>query len=203
MLDLGDLMVFTKVVETESLTKAGKLLGLPKSTVSRRVSRLEEHLGAQWLYRSTRADSVTQDRALFFQYCLRSMGVLRDGERACDQQPSQGLVRGAIPYVLGHTLSGPLSPTFSTPIRRTLVRCQRRRVNCCERLDLALAVGPLAGSDWSRSSRTTDAAPLARPAISSARACRKAISSCRDSTCSRRGRSTVATNGGCTTAARK
>mgnify|MGYP002787938196 CR=1 FL=1 len=44
MLDLGDLQVFSKVVETESLTKAGQSLGLPKSTVSRRVSRLEEHL---------------------------------------------------------------------------------------------------------------------------------------------------------------
>ena len=33
MLDLGDLQVFSKIVETESLTKAGQALGLPKSTV--------------------------------------------------------------------------------------------------------------------------------------------------------------------------
>src|ERR1700741_1126481 len=103
MLDLGDLMVFVKVVETESLTKAGRLLGLPKSTVSRRVSRLEEHLGAQLLHRSTRAVTVTQDGALFFEYCLRSIGVLRDGERALQGQRGgvHGVVRLALPYVLG------------------------------------------------------------------------------------------------------
>ena len=63
MLDLGDLMVFTKVVETESLTKAGRVLGLPKSTVSRRMSRLEDHLGIQLLHRSTRAVTVTERTA--------------------------------------------------------------------------------------------------------------------------------------------
>ena len=42
MLDFGDLVIFTKVVETQSLTKAGDLLGLPKSKVSRRISRLED-----------------------------------------------------------------------------------------------------------------------------------------------------------------
>ena len=55
MLDLGDLVIFTKVVETESFTKAGELLGFPKSKISRRISRLEEHLGSQLLQRSTRA----------------------------------------------------------------------------------------------------------------------------------------------------
>ena len=79
MLDLGDLVIFTKVVETESFTKAGNLLGFPKSKISRRISRLEEHLGSQLLQRSTRAVTVTQDGALFFEYCLRSLGVLRDG----------------------------------------------------------------------------------------------------------------------------
>ena len=92
MLDLGDLVVFTKVVETESLTKAGRLLGLPKSTVSRRVSRLEEYLGAQLLYRSTRAVTVTQDGALFLNiasdrwaFCATASGPCRassDNRRA-------------------------------------------------------------------------------------------------------------------------
>ena len=53
MLDFGDLVIFTKVVETESFTKAGTLLGFPKSKISRRISRLEEHLGSQLLHRCT------------------------------------------------------------------------------------------------------------------------------------------------------
>ncbi|MBL0916658.1 MAG: LysR family transcriptional regulator, partial [Sphingopyxis sp.] len=81
MLDLGDLQVFSKIVETESLTKAGQALGLPKSTVSRRISRLEENLGVQLLHRSTRSVPVTEHGAMLFEYCLRSLGVLRDRER--------------------------------------------------------------------------------------------------------------------------
>ncbi len=152
MLDLGDLMVFTKVVETESLTKAGKLLGLPKSTISRRISRLEDHLGAQLLYRSTRAVTVTQDGALFFQYCLRSMGVLRDGERALQNQQDhpQGVVRVAIPYVLGQTLIGPLLAEFlnAYPDVRLVSVLSDDAVNLLRSgFALALAVGPLADSD--------------------------------------------------------
>ena len=152
MIDLGDLVVFTKVVETESLTKAGKLLGLPKSTVSRRISRLEEHLGAQLLFRSTRAVTVTQDGALFFEYCLRSMGVLRDGERALQsrQQQPQGVVRVAIPYILGQTLIGPLLADFLNvypDVRLVSVLSDDAANLIRSGFDVALALGPLPDSD--------------------------------------------------------
>jgi DNA-binding transcriptional LysR family regulator len=151
MLDLGDLMVFTKVVETESLTKAGQMLGLPKSTVSRRVSRLEENLGVQLLHRSTRAVTVTQDGALFFEYCLRSIGVLRDGERALhnQQRTPQGVVRVAIPYVLGQSLIGPLLAGFleQYPDVRLVSVLSDDAVGLLRSgFDVALAVGPLADS---------------------------------------------------------
>ena len=151
MLDLGDLMVFTKVVETESLTKAGQLLGLPKSTVSRRMSRLEEHLGVQLLHRSTRAVTVTQDGALFFDYCLRSMGVLRDGERALQNQRGvpQGVVRIAIPYVLGQSLIGPLLADYLQhfpEVRLVSVLSDDAVGLLRSGFDVALAVGPFADS---------------------------------------------------------
>lgn len=151
MLDLGDLMVFTKVVETESLTKAGQLLGLPKSTVSRRLSRLEEHLGVQLLHRSTRAVTVTQDGATFFDYCLRSIGVLRDGERALQQERSspRGLVKIALPYVLGQSLIGPLIADYlqQFPDVRVVSVLSDDAVGLLrEGFDVALAVGPFADS---------------------------------------------------------
>jgi DNA-binding transcriptional LysR family regulator len=151
MLDLGDLMVFVKVVETESLTKAGTLLGLPKSTVSRRMSRLEDHLGLQLLHRSTRAVTVTQDGALFFEYCLRSIGVLRDGERALQskQNHPQGVVRIAIPYVLGQSLIGPLLARFLErypDVRLVSVLTDDAIGLLRSGFDVALAVGPLADS---------------------------------------------------------
>jgi DNA-binding transcriptional LysR family regulator len=151
MLDLGDLMVFTKVVETESLTKAGQLLGLPKSTVSRRLSRLEEHLGVQLLHRSSRAVTVTQDGATFFDYCLRSIGVLRDGERALQQQKAspRGVVKIALPYVLGQSLIGPLIADYLQhfpDVRVVSVLTDDAVGLLREGFDVALAVGPFADS---------------------------------------------------------
>lgn len=151
MLDLGDLMVFAKVVETASLTKAGKLLGLPKSTVSRRVTRLEEHLGAQLLHRSTRAITVTEDGELFFEYCLRSIGVLRDGERALQrkQHVPQGVVRVAIPYLLGQSLVGPLLAEFLElfPDLRLVSALSDDPVAMLRSgFDVAITLGPLADS---------------------------------------------------------
>ncbi|QXQ06145.1 LysR family transcriptional regulator [Sphingosinicellaceae bacterium] len=151
MLDLGDLMVFTKVVETESLTKAGHVLGLPKSTVSRRLSRLEEHLGVQLLHRTTRAVTVTQDGATFFDYCLRSMGVLRDGERALVNRRAvpHGVVKIAIPYVLGQSLIGPLLARFlqQFPDVRLVSVLSDDAVGLLQAgFDVALAVGPFADS---------------------------------------------------------
>lgn len=151
MLDLGDLQVFTKVVELENLTRAGALLGLPKSTVSRRLTRLEEHLGVQLLHRTTRAVTPTQEGQLFFEYCLRSMGVLRDGERALlnGHATPQGVVRIAIPYVLGQSLIGPLLADFLQrypDVRLVSVLSDDAVGLLRQGFDVALAVGPFADS---------------------------------------------------------
>jgi LysR family transcriptional regulator, regulator for bpeEF and oprC len=151
MLDFGDLLVFTKVVEVESLTRAGQLMGMPKSTVSRRISRLEAHLGAQLLLRNSRAVTVTPDGALFFEYCLRSIGVLRDGERALQNQQRrpQGLVRLAMPHALGQTLLAPLLAEFLElypDLRVITVLADEPTALLRDGFDLAICPGPLADS---------------------------------------------------------
>ena len=47
--DLDALLVFGKVVESRSLSKAALLLGMPKSTVSRKLTKLESDLGIKLL----------------------------------------------------------------------------------------------------------------------------------------------------------
>ena len=53
-IDLNLVSVFAKVVELGSFTDAGRALGLPKSSVSRAVTRLEEALGVRLLQRTSR-----------------------------------------------------------------------------------------------------------------------------------------------------
>src|SRR2546423_5799702 len=59
-MDLNDIVVFTKVVETKSITGAAEQLGLPKSTVSRRLAQLEERLGVRLVQRTTRKLAPTE-----------------------------------------------------------------------------------------------------------------------------------------------
>lgn len=50
----NDLLIFARVAESGSFTAAADRLGLPKSTVSRRISQLEEQLGERLMLRTTR-----------------------------------------------------------------------------------------------------------------------------------------------------
>ncbi len=54
MLDLNSLRVFEKVASLRSFTGAARALGLPKSTISRSIARLEAELGTRLFQRTTR-----------------------------------------------------------------------------------------------------------------------------------------------------
>lgn len=58
-MNLNDLSVFIRVVEDGSFTAAADRLGVPKSTLSRTINRLETHLGVRLLQRTTRSLSLT------------------------------------------------------------------------------------------------------------------------------------------------
>jgi DNA-binding transcriptional LysR family regulator len=53
MLDLNDIGLFVQVVRFGSFAEAGRRLGIPANTVSRRIQELEEQLGARLMQRST------------------------------------------------------------------------------------------------------------------------------------------------------
>src|SRR3982074_148361 len=57
--DRDALLVFGKVVENRSLSKAAVLLGMPKSTVSRKLTKLESDLGIKLLRKNTHQLTVT------------------------------------------------------------------------------------------------------------------------------------------------
>ena len=57
--DVNGLLVFGKVVESRSLSKAAVLLGMPKSTVSRKLTKLEADLGIKLLRKNTHQLTVT------------------------------------------------------------------------------------------------------------------------------------------------
>ena len=58
-LEADDLLLFARVMEAGSFSRAAERLRLPKSTVSRRIAALEERLGEKLLQRSTRRLALT------------------------------------------------------------------------------------------------------------------------------------------------
>src|SRR5688572_6601857 len=58
-LDANDLLLFARVAEAGSFSRAADRVRLPKSTVSRRIAALEKRLGERLLQRSTRKLAIT------------------------------------------------------------------------------------------------------------------------------------------------
>ena len=59
MLEPNDLLLFARVVEEGSFSRAAERMDIPKSTLSRRLSLLESQLGERLLLRTTRKLTLT------------------------------------------------------------------------------------------------------------------------------------------------
>ncbi len=78
--DLNDVLVFIKVVELRSFTAAGDALGLPNSSISRKVTRLEDRLGVRLLHRTTRKLSLSDNGQLYYERAVRLIAGLEEAE---------------------------------------------------------------------------------------------------------------------------
>jgi DNA-binding transcriptional LysR family regulator len=104
MLDLENLSTFLEVAEAGGVTAAARRLGLPKSIVSRRLVRLEQHLGAQLLARTTRGASLTEAGASFREHAARVVAECEAAREAISPQGElSGRLRIAAPLTFGPT----------------------------------------------------------------------------------------------------
>ena len=148
MIEIRDLLTFTKIVELESLTQAGRVLGVPKSTISRRMTRLEDHLGAQLVRRNTHKVTLTQQGMLFYEYSQRCLGLIRDGERAIQSQNDNphGLLRIVLPHELDRSILAPLLTGYLEAypnVRLVSVVSNDQVALLREGFDVAIVVGAL------------------------------------------------------------
>ena len=60
MLNLNDLLAFVQVVDHGGFAAAGRALGIPKSTLSKRLSELEKAIGVRLIQRTSRSFAVTE-----------------------------------------------------------------------------------------------------------------------------------------------
>ncbi len=85
-MNLNDLHTFATVVKSGTLTQAAKTLSVPKSTVSRRLTRLEDDLGVELFSRSARKMVLTQDGQAFFERIIGSLDAIVEAQRTLQEQ---------------------------------------------------------------------------------------------------------------------
>ena len=87
---LSTLQLFVRVAYTSSFTKAGRELGLSQPSASRRISELEEDVGAALFVRSTRAVTLTEagtdylTRVEAILSALNEAATPREEPRSCE-----------------------------------------------------------------------------------------------------------------------
>src|ERR1700761_6937389 len=102
-LDLNDVSLLVRVVQTRSFSAAARERGVPVSTVSRRITRLEAALGIRLLERTTRRLRLTDAGRPFFAHAERAVDDLAQGsDRVHElQKEPRGRVRIMAPIGLG------------------------------------------------------------------------------------------------------
>ncbi|WP_395675414.1 LysR family transcriptional regulator [Inquilinus sp.] len=73
MLNLNDLILFVRAVESGGFAAAGRRLGQPKSTISKRVAELETVLGARLIHRTSRSFVLTELGRDFYDHAQAAM----------------------------------------------------------------------------------------------------------------------------------
>ncbi|MCA9574422.1 MAG: LysR family transcriptional regulator [Myxococcales bacterium] len=143
MQDLNDLYFFAQVVDHGGFAPAGRALGVPKSTLSRRVAALEERLGVRLLQRTSRRFSVTELGADYYEHC-KALGVEAEAAQAAiDRATSEptGIVRVSCPITLLQAGVDRMLAEFmlQNPKVTLQLEASNRRVDViAERVDVAI-----------------------------------------------------------------
>lgn len=151
-LSLDDLALLVTIADQGSFTAASTALGLPKSTVSRRLSDLELQLRTSLFRRSTRALSLTDEGQRVYEMAKPSITAADNAARAIAER--KRLVAGRVSLTttatIGQYLIAPqlIKLIAVYPDVQIELRLTERRVNIIsDGIDLAVRMGTLDDSD--------------------------------------------------------
>jgi DNA-binding transcriptional LysR family regulator len=148
---LESMRVLVTAVESGSLSAAGRRLGTPLTTVSRKVSELEAHLKTRLLNRSSRKLTLTDAGRSYVAACRRILEDVGEAERTASGEysaPKGDLIITA-PVVFGRLHVLPIVIDFleAYPAIDIRLMLADRIVNLLEeRVDLAIRIGDLPDS---------------------------------------------------------
>jgi len=148
---LGAMRLFVAIADAGSLSAAGRRLGMPLTTVSRKLAALEEALGARLVTRTTRALALTEPGRNYLEACRRILEELEAAEARLsgEQSAPQGELAITAPVVFGRLHVLPVVDAYLRQFPRVSARLLLldRPVDLLEEgLDIAIRIGALADS---------------------------------------------------------
>lgn len=149
--DLNEMAIFVHVIKAGSFTKAAKNLGLPKSTVSRKITQLEERLGVRLIQRTTRSLRLTDTGSAYFAHCEPILSEIEEANIAVTQMQNtpSGLLRITAPVLFGSTVLSTLIAEYMElhpQITVDLVLSDQNLDLIQDGIDMAFRVGQLEDS---------------------------------------------------------
>ncbi len=150
-IDVNDMLIFAQVAESGGFSAAARILGMPKSTVSRRVSELEAALGVRLLQRTTRTLSLTDVGSAYAKRCRELRGEIEEANEvvASAGVTPRGQLRVTAPIEIGRRYIAPCLAEFAMrydAVKVELDLSDVARDLVAEGWDLAIRVGELADS---------------------------------------------------------
>ncbi|MDU9026778.1 LysR family transcriptional regulator [Pseudomonas mediterranea] len=124
MLRFDDLQLFVRAADLGSLSAAARVMDLSAAVASVALKRIEQHLGARLLARSTRSLRLTAEGESFLEYARAALGSLDEGRRllASGQDQVSGVLQLSAPSDLGRNLLLPWLDDFQREHPRLTVR---------------------------------------------------------------------------------
>ena len=115
--DKDNIATFVEVIRRQSLAAAARHLEVPKSTVSRRLVRLEQQLGLKLVHRDPRRLTPTPEGQRFYAAVVDAVDALNTAVASLEQSTTEprGTIRVTAPGDLGRML---LIPRFVVFLER-------------------------------------------------------------------------------------
>ncbi|MBB3391616.1 DNA-binding transcriptional LysR family regulator [Rhizobium sp. BK275] len=151
MIDLNDIAIFARVIEAGSFTAAARLIGTPKTTVSRRIAALERELGVRLLQRTTRSLSMTDAGRLYYEEASQALRRIEEANIRLAEARAEpvGTIRISAPLgFVSHFLADTIFEFMATYEKsRVELRLTDEKLNLIDNgIDLAFRTGTLEDS---------------------------------------------------------
>ena len=148
---LKAMSIFVKIVDAGSLSGAADKMGVSQSSVVRALASLENELGVQLLFRTTRRLTLTEEGRDYCQRCRHILHEIEDAESVLSQRQvtPKGIIRVTAPVTFGQLHLVPIIHDFLNEFPETEVELLLldRVVDLIEEgMDIALRIGALPDS---------------------------------------------------------